>query len=162
MQFVKEFIAGSLIVVGKAVSWVLMWASVLSVMGAGFALLIRGVYWLQFQYWITSVCDGHLRYLEYNQNLLGNDNAFLCMNGHTGWAGVDRLINWSLLKGDMSLVLMLLGMASFGVLIVSTLILNRVPPDNFIRSHYEHNKGGYGGIVIGWMFIFAFYSIYTG
>jgi hypothetical protein len=161
MQFVKDFIAGSIILVGKATATLLIWATVLFAMGSGLALLIRGVYWLRFHHWITSICDGHLRYLEHNPNLLGNDQAFLCVSGHAGWTGVDRLINWSFLKGDMSLVLMLLGMVSFGVLIGSTLILNRVPPDNFIRNHYEHNEGGYGWVVIGWMFVIAIYTIHA-
>lgn len=135
MRFVEEFIAGSIILISKAIVWLLLWGITLSVMGAGLSLLIRCIYWLRFGYWITSICDGHLRVLELTDHQY--DRAFLCIDAHTTWTGVDQIIRWSFLNGDMSLVLLLLGFAVFGILILCALLLNHVPEDNWLRKYYE-------------------------
>ncbi|TIS23898.1 MAG: hypothetical protein E5X07_15755 [Mesorhizobium sp.] len=135
MRFIEEFIAGSIILIGMAIEWLLIWAFALSVVGTGLSLLIRGIYWLRFGHWITSICDGHLRFLEFTSHQ--RDRAFLCVDAYTGWAGVDQLIEWSFLQGDMSLVLLLLGFTLFGILMVCALMLRYVPRDNWLRKYYE-------------------------
>lgn len=138
MRFIEEFLAGSIILIGKGTGLLLVWASTLLLLAAGISLLARIIYWLRFGDWIASICDGHIRFLSHFHTLLGSDQPFLCVNPDTGWTGVDRLIGWILLRGDMSLALLTLGLALLGIAIIAVvLIFSCVPKGNWIRKYYE-------------------------
>ncbi|WP_395447566.1 hypothetical protein ACHMW7_21865 [Aminobacter sp. UC22_36] len=137
MRSIEAFVAESIILIAWAIGRLVALICVLAVFAAGISLIVRVIYWLKFGYWITSLCDGHLQLLLHKRSLSSHDQAFLCMDANIGWAGVEQLIRWFFLQGDMSLALLLLGLILLGSLIVSALILRFVPKENWLRRYYE-------------------------
>ncbi len=137
MQSIEALVAETIILVAWAIGRLVALICVLAVFAAGISLIVRVIFWLKFGYWITSICDGHVQFLALKRSQSGHDQAFLCLDANIDWIGVDQLIKWFFLQGDMSLVLLLLGLFLFGILIVSALILRFVPKENWLRKYYE-------------------------
>lgn len=138
VKFIEEFIAVSIALIGRAIIQLMMWICVVSLFAAGLSLLIRGIYWLRFGDWISSICDGNVKLISNNVPPFENSSPFLCIDSDIGWNGVDKLLTWFFSKGDASLSLLIIGLITISLLFLSVKIIDIIPSD--VKKYYASMK----------------------